>query len=103
MKRPSRARGVAKLVREAVHHGSLAVQEVHLTLAGRTFSVLEAVPGIDGAARLTHEAYDAYTSGIYGAVRLGNRAVGELVELALDAAERNDREKAQEEGGRSEG
>ena len=43
----SRARGLAALVRDAVEHGSRAVEKVHLEIARRPFTVLEHVPGIE--------------------------------------------------------
>lgn len=88
MKRQSRLRGVKDLVQDAIEHGSRAVQHTHLAVAGRTFTVLEAIPPLAEPARIAHTIYDGYTSTIYEAIRLGNRGVGKLADLALDAAER---------------
>ena len=84
----SRLRGIKDLVQDSVEHGSRAVQSVHLALAGRTFTVLEAIPPLAEPARVAHSVYNGYTSAIYEAIRLGNRAVGKAADLALDAAER---------------
>jgi hypothetical protein len=79
--------GLRSLVTEVVEHGSKAVQDVHLATAARTFVVLEAVPPIAKPAKVVHVAHDVCVSGVYGAIRLVNRAVGKTLEVAIDIAE----------------
>ena len=85
-----RLRGLANMVRDAVEHGSTAVQRVHLATAARPFRVLEAVPGVQEPAKLAHTVYDAVVSLTYANVRLVNRAVGFGVDFALDQAEKQE-------------
>ena len=82
-----RLRGLRALVEEAVEHGSKAVEDVHKATAARTFVVLEAIPPIAKPAKVVHVVHDLWLSGIYGAIRVGNRVVGKGVELALDLSE----------------
>ena len=88
----SRVRGLATLVRDAVEHGSRAVEKVHLELAGRPFSLLEHVPGIETPTKAVHIVHDLSVQTVYGSIRLVNGIVGATMEAALDAAERADRE-----------
>lgn len=82
-----RLRGLRALIGDAVEHGATGVQKVHLELAARPFAILEAIPPIATPARDVHTVYRAWVSGVYGAVRLGNRAVGAVADVALDVAE----------------
>ncbi len=82
--------GLALLVRDAVEHGTRAVEKVHLELAGRTFTVLEHIPPVDAPARVVHKVHDAYVGTVYTAIRTVNQVVGATLDVAL--SERNDRE-----------
>ena len=82
-----RWRGLRALVTDVVEHGSKAVQDVHLATVARTFVVLEAVEPIAAPAKIVHVAHDLTVSGVYGAIRLVNRAVGKTLEVAMDIAE----------------
>ena len=83
----NRLRGLRSLVEEAVEHGSKAVEHVHKATAARTFVALEAIPPIAAPARVLHAVHDLWLSGVYGAVRVGNRVVGKALEVAIDVAE----------------
>lgn len=83
----SRVRGLAALVRDAVEHGSRAVEKVHLEIAKRPFAVLEHVPGIEAPTRAVHVVHDLTVQSVYGSIRLVNGLVGTTVEAALDAVE----------------
>ncbi|MDP2308532.1 MAG: hypothetical protein Q8P18_21105 [Pseudomonadota bacterium] len=85
-----RLRGLANMVRDAVDHGSTAIQRVHLATAARPFRVLEAVPAVRDPAKVAHTVYDAVVSLTYANVRLVNRAVGLGIDLALDEAEKHE-------------
>jgi len=82
-----RLRGLRRLVEEAVEHGSKAVEDVHKATAARTFTVLEAIPPIAKPAKVVHTVHDLWLSGIYGAIRVGNKVVGKTLEVALDVSE----------------
>lgn len=83
----SRVRGLAALVRDAVEHGSRAVEKVHLEIAKRPFTVLEHVPGIEAPSRAVHVVHDLTVQSVYGSIRLVNGLVGTTVEAALNAIE----------------
>ncbi len=85
----SRVRGLAALVRDAVEHGSRAVEKVHLEIAKRPFVVLEHVPGIEAPTRAVHAVHDLTVQSVYGSIRLVNGLVGTTVEAALDVVERS--------------
>ena len=82
--------GLALLVRDAVEHGSRSVEKIHLVTTGRTFALLELIPSVEKPARVVHSVHDAAISTMYGTIRVVNRAVSVVAELAL--SERNDRE-----------
>lgn len=84
----SRARGLAALVRDAVEHGSRAVEKVHLEIARRPFTVLEHVPGIEAPTKAVHVVHDLTVQSVYSSIRLVNGLVGATVEAAFDLAER---------------
>lgn len=86
MRTMDRWRGLRALVGEAVEHGSKAVEQVHKATAARTFDVLEAIPPIATPARVAHAVHDASLTGIYGAIRLVNRAVGAALDVAIAVA-----------------
>lgn len=81
-----RLRGLKDLVVDAVEHGSSAVERVHLATAKRTFDVLEALPGVALPSKGVHVVHDLSVKGVYGAIRLVNRAVGAALDVAIDAA-----------------
>lgn len=83
----SRVRGLAALLRDAVEHGSRAVEKVHLEIAKRPFTVLEHVPGIEAPSRAVHVVHDLTVQSVYGSIRLVNGLVGTTVEAALNAVE----------------
>jgi hypothetical protein len=86
----TRLRGLAAMVRDAVEHGSTAVQRVHLATAARPFTVLEAIPGIAEPAALVHRVYDASVSFTYDNVRRVNWIVGVGVGVVLDGVEKQE-------------
>jgi len=83
----ARWRGVAALVRDAVEHGSRAIERVQLETAGRTFTILEHIPPIAGQARLIHTVHDTSITAVYGVIRAVNTAVGTTVAVVLEQVE----------------
>ncbi|MBF5043145.1 hypothetical protein FGE12_12170 [Aggregicoccus sp. 17bor-14] len=82
-----RWRGVVHLVRDAVEHGSAAVEHLQKQALATPFRVLEALPGIALPARRVHAVHDGVVSGVHGLVRLVNRGVGVTADVVLDALE----------------
>ncbi len=83
----SRWRGVAMLVRDAVEHGSVAVERLQRDAAKPVFAVLEEIPAIDPAVKLIHAAHDLSLTATHGSIRVVNRLVGSLLEAVLPAEE----------------
>ena len=86
-----RVRGLATLVRDAVEHGSRAVEKVHVELAARPFAILEHVHGIETPTKAVHIVHDLSVQTVYGSIRLVNGIVGATMEAALDAVEKAER------------
>jgi hypothetical protein len=82
-----RWRGLVALVRDAVEHGSRAVEKVQLETAGRPFGILEQIPAVAEPTRLVHVVHDATVSGVHGVVRAVSRTVATTVDVALRVAE----------------
>jgi hypothetical protein len=80
-------RGLSALVRDAVEHGSSAVQRVHMETTRRPFVLLECIPAISTPVRGIHAVHDLYLDGVYGTIRLVNRAVAGAVDAALSMGE----------------
>ena len=81
-----RWRGLFMLVRDAVDHGSRAVQKVHLETARRPFMILEHTPGIEQPSKMVHAIHDLTVSSVYESIRMVNAVVGNTLEIALDHA-----------------
>ncbi len=76
-------RGVKALLRDAVHHGSVAVERVQLETARRPFAILEAIPGVKVPAAIVHVIHDASVTGTHAVIRAVNGAVHGLADKAL--------------------
>ena len=87
-----RWRGLKALVQDAIEHGSTAVERVHKATAARPFSILEQIPVVAAPTRCVRLVHDATVSTVYLSIRFGNRAVGQVVDAALDAHGSVDRE-----------
>jgi hypothetical protein len=74
-------------VRDAVEHGSLAVERLQKQAASTPFRVLEALPPLAAPARQVHTLHDAGVSAVHGVVRLVNRGVGAAADTVLDVLE----------------
>jgi hypothetical protein len=82
-----RWRGLARLVREGVEHGSAAVERVQRATAERTFVILEAIPGVAEPAKVVHVVHDASLSVVHASIRAVTRVVGAGLDAALAIAE----------------
>ena len=82
--------GLRALLEDVVEHGSAAVERVHRETADRTFTVLEAIPPVAGAARAVHGVHGAVLTGVYGSIRLVNRAVGAVLTTVIEESTKPD-------------
>jgi len=80
----SKLKGLIALIGEVVEHGSTAVEKVHLATAGRTFAVVEMVPGIEGTAKLVHEVHDLSVSAVYAGVRGTSAVITQILGAVVD-------------------
>jgi hypothetical protein len=78
---------VLHLLRDAVEHGSIAVESLQKQAVSRPFQILEVIPAIAAPARQVHAVHDSAVSGIHGLVRLVNRGVGLAADTTLDLLE----------------
>jgi hypothetical protein len=84
-------RGVAALVRDAVEHGSRAVERIQLETARRPFAILERIPGISSPTKIVHDVHDASVAAVHETIRGVNVVVGATVDFALRKAEKSSR------------
>ena len=84
-----RWRGLSALVRDAVEHGSIAIERVQKETADRPFAILEMLGPIAGPVRVIHAVHDASVSSVHLTIRLINRAAGLVADKALDAIDRD--------------
>ena len=87
MSQLGRWRGAAALVRDAVEHGSRAVQRVQIEMARRPFAILEQIPGVAEPTRIVHGVHDASVTAVHAMIRGVNGVVGATVDFALRQAE----------------
>ncbi|MGE0708381.1 MAG: hypothetical protein AB7N76_18890 [Planctomycetota bacterium] len=92
-----RIRGLKDLVRDAVQHGSRAIERTHLGTSERTFQVLERIPPLARPSELVHGVHDAIVTTSHLAVRGVTQVVSVGLDLALDAAESLDAPEAPSE------
>jgi hypothetical protein len=76
---------VKDLAQETVDRGVAVVEQIHQTIAALPFDVLEAV-GVPDPLRLRERQRRAIGV-VYGAVRVANRYVGELLSDGFEAVE----------------
>ncbi len=98
-----RVRGLAALVGDAVEHGATGVEGVHRTLMARPFALVALIPGMEAPVKGVHVVIDRSVGAVYSMVRLGNRVVGKVAEVAIDRAERGSAEGESVEGESVEG
>jgi len=81
-------RGAVALLRDAVEHGSRAVERVQIETAQRPFAVLEQIPGIAEPTKVVHVVHDASVGAVHEIIRGVNAIVGTAVDFALRQAEK---------------
>ena len=84
----ARWRGAVALLRDAVEHGSRAVERVQIETARRPFAVLEQVPGVAEPARVVHVVHDVGVTAVHEMIRGVNALVGSTVDVVLRRAEK---------------
>jgi len=83
-----RLRGVAALVRDAVEHGSRAIERVQRDTARRTYGMLGRIPVVGGPARTVQMIHEAALSGVHVAIRVVNHVAGKALKVVLDSERR---------------
>ena len=91
MNRMERWRGAIALVRDAVEHGSRAIERIHIESARRPFAIIELVPAVAAPARVVHGVHDVSVSAVHGTIRAVNVVVSSAVDFALREAEKRGR------------
>lgn len=94
-----RWRGLKDLVQDAVDHGSRAVERLQKHAAKLPFDLLEQIPPIKAPVRGIRLIHDTTLSGVHGAIRLVNRAVGGTVDVVLFLVEQKTRPAEAPDGG----
>ena len=84
----ARVRGAVALVRDAVEHGSRAVERVQIETARRPFALLERLPGVAEPTKVVHVAHDASVAAVHAIIRGVNAVVGTTFDFALSQAEK---------------
>ncbi len=78
--------GLANLLQDAVHHGTIAVEKVHQSVARTPFDVIARVPPLTTGARWVAQRQATIIAATYATIRGVNGAVGALVGACIDAA-----------------
>jgi len=81
-------RGAVALLRDAVEHGSRAVERIQIETARRPFSIIEQIPGVAAPTRIVHGVHDASVTAVHGVIRAVNVAVSATVDFALQQVEK---------------
>jgi hypothetical protein len=84
----TRCRGLAELLRDAVHHGTIAVERVHQHVARTPLEVIAHLPPLAAPARRFAALQGAWIGATYSTIRAVNGAVGVLAVAAAEWAER---------------
>ena len=79
----SRLRGLVALVRDAVEHGSIAIEKLQKDTAARPFGLLAQIAPIAQPVKAIQAVHDLSVSGVHGGIRLVNRVVGAVADAAL--------------------
>ena len=83
----TRWRGLAELVQDAVHHGTLAVERVHQQVARTPLEILSYVPPLAVPAQGIAALQAAAIGATYTAIRAVNGVVGAAAVVAFEALE----------------
>jgi hypothetical protein len=88
MRDVERWRGAVALLRDAVEHGSRAVERIQIESARRPFWIIEQIPAVAAPTRIVHGAHDAAVSAVHEAIRGVNVVVSTAVDFALRQTEK---------------
>lgn len=83
--RLARARGLVRLLRDGVVHGSRAVETIEKGYATRTYSILEAVPIVAGPAKVVRLVHDVARASTHGIIRGVTEVAATVADEALVA------------------
>ena len=81
-------RGAVALLRDAVEHGSRAVERIQIETARRPFGIIEQIPAVAAPTRIVHGVHDAAISAVHEAIRGVNVAVSTAVDFVLQQSEK---------------
>lgn len=88
-----RWRGLKELVQDSIDQGSTAVEQVHRETARWPFDILERIPGLYLPTRGVRVIHDATLTIVYSAIRVTNRALGQVTDVVIDAHSSTERER----------
>lgn len=86
-----RWRGLKELVQDGIDHGSTAVEQVHRETARWPFDILERIPSLYLPTHGVRVLHDATLTVVYSAIRVTNRALGQVADVVIDARTRTER------------
>jgi hypothetical protein len=92
-----RWRGLKALVVDAVEHGSRAVERIQIETAKVPFDILQQIPPIEAPVKGVRLVHDTAVGAIHGMIRVVNRGAGATLDVVLDAIERHEAQKAENE------
>ena len=81
-------RGAVALLRDAVEHGSRAVERIQIETARRPFGIIEHIPVVAAPTRIVHGVHDASVTAVHEVIRAVNVAVSRTVDFALEQVEK---------------
>lgn len=78
-----RWKGLSSMIGDAVEHGSLAVERIHMATARRPFEIIEKIPAVASPTKIVHGVHDAIVTQTYKQIRWWNSLVQQVVQAAL--------------------
>jgi len=75
--------GLTTMLTDAVEHGSIAVEKIHMSTAQIPFAIIERIPAVSAPAELVHEVHDVLVTNTYKQIRLWSSAVQKVARAAL--------------------
>jgi hypothetical protein len=81
-------RGAVALLRDAVEHGSRAVERIQIETARRPFGIIEHIPVVAAPTRIVHGVHDASVTAVHEVIRAVNVVVTRTVDFALEQVEK---------------
>jgi hypothetical protein len=81
-----RWKGLSSMIGDAVEHGSMAVERIHMATARRPFEIIEKIPAVATPTKVVHGVHDAIVTQTYKQIRWWNSLVQQVVQAALPDA-----------------